>query len=360
MTQRVKISSIIQNQVPEYVKEEYPLAVEFLRQYYTSLEGEGNTYDILQNIDHYVNVDNLVNYETTTNLLINVSYFDDTIFVTSTAGFPEKNGLIKINDEIILYKSKTTNSFVNCVRGFSGVTSYSSIQNPEELVFSESDSSEHTANDLVENLNANLLKEFFRKLKTLVAPGFENKDFFSGLNESLFVKQSGDFYRSKGTDTSFKILFGALYGKKVEVIKPKDYLIEPSAAQYRITRDFVVEAIEGDPITLVNTTLYQDEGVFKKSSGTITNVEKILRGDKTFYVVSLDFEYNRDISVTGTVFGDFNIHPKTKVTNTVSTFDTTIDVDSTVGFPTSGDLIFTLDNGSQFLVNYTSKSINQF
>ena len=102
MTQRVKISSIIQNQVPEYVKEEYPLAVEFLRQYYTSLEGEGNTYDILQNIDHYVNVDNLVNYETTTNLLINVSYFDDTIFVTSTAGFPEKNGLIKINDEIIL------------------------------------------------------------------------------------------------------------------------------------------------------------------------------------------------------------------------------------------------------------------
>ena len=360
MTQRVKISSIIQNQVPEYVKEEYPLAVEFLRQYYTSLEGQGNTYDILQNIDHYVDVDNIVNYQSSTNLLIDVTYSDDTIFVISTDGFPERDGLVKINDEIVLYKTKTSNSFINCIRGFSGISAYKTVNNPEELVFEQTSVQEHIANDVVENLSANLFKEFFRKLKTLVAPGFEDKEFFSGLNESLFVKQSGDFYRSKGTDTSFKILFGALYGKKVQVIKPKDYLIEPSAAEYRITRDFVVEALDGDPLALVNTTLYQDEGVLKKSSGTVTNVERILRGDKTFYVISLDFEYNRDINVSGTIFGDFNIHPKTKATTVVPVGATTIDVDSTVGFPQSGELIVRLENDLNFIISYTSKSINQF
>lgn len=360
MTERVKISSIIQNQVPEYVKDEYPLAVEFLRQYYTSLEGQGNIYDILQNIDHYVDVDNLINYKTSTNVLVEVTYFDDVIFVNSTEGFPEKNGLIKINNEIIFYKTKTNNSFVNCIRGFSGITAYQAIDNPEELVFEQTSVEEHFSGDLVENLSANLLKEFFRKLKTLIAPGFEDKDLFTGINESLFLKQSGDFYRSKGTDASFKILFGALYGKKVQVIKPKDYLIEPSAAEYRITRDFVVESIQGDPLTLVNTTLYQDEGFLKKSNGTITNVERILRGDKTFYVISLDFEYNRDINVSGTIFGDFNIHPKTKTTTVTPIGASVLDVDSTVGFPDSGELVISLSDELEFIVTYTSKSINQF
>jgi hypothetical protein len=58
---RIKISSIIQNQLPEFVKEEFPLVSEFLSQYYISLESKGHTSDILQNIDQYIKVDNLTN-----------------------------------------------------------------------------------------------------------------------------------------------------------------------------------------------------------------------------------------------------------------------------------------------------------
>ena len=360
MITRVKVNNIIQNQVPEYIKEEYPLVVEFLRQYYLSLENQGNPYDILQNIDRYVKIDELVGKTKTITLLTDTDYADQTIFVNSTAGFPDKNGLIKINNEIVFYKEKTVNSFINCTRGFSGIESYKSPTDPGELVFSDTETEAHLQGDTVENLFYGLFIEFLRKLKSLVAPGFEDKDLFSDLNQATFIKQSGDFYRSKGTDTSFRILFGALYGKKVEVIKPKDYLIEPSAAQYRITRDFVVEAIEGDPLQLVNRTIYQDNGFLKKSSGTVTNVEKILRGDKTYYVLSLDFEYDRDINVTGTIFGDFDIHPKTIVTNNINPESTVIDVDSTVGFPDSGELIFNLDNDLTFSVFYQSKSLTQF
>ena len=358
---RVKISSIIQNLVPEYVKENYPLSVEFIRQYYKSLDSEGGVLDLLQNIDKYVDVDHLVNYVSDTTLTQEIIFSDDTINVVSTQGFPDTWGLIKINDEIICYEKKTDTQFINCYRGFSGITSYKSQDNPEELVFSTSDIAEHSFNDVVLNLNANLLSQFFKKLKVLITPGFEDKDFFSQLNKSLFVKQSGDFYRAKGTDSSFKILFGALFGKSVEVIRPRDFLIEPSAAQYRITKDLVVEAIEGNPENLVNSTLYQDDdGVLSNSSGVITKVEKILRDDKTYYVLSLDYDYNKDISVSGSVFGDFNIHPKTKIVNEINELSYVIDVDSTVGFPENGELVVDLENGVSFVINYQSKSINQF
>ena len=360
---RVKISSIIQNLVPEYVKESYPLAVEFLRQYYVALDSEGGVLDLLQNIDKYVDVDNLVNYSSDTTITQEVLFSDDVVNVVSTRGFPDNWGLIRINDEIITYEKKTDTQFINCYRGFSGITSYKSQDNPEELTFSSSDIAEHVIGDKVENLNGNLLNEFFKKLKVLITPGFENKDLFSELNTSLFVKQSGDFYRAKGTDSSFKILFGALFGKPVEVIRPRDFLIEPSAAQYLITKDLVVEVIEGNPEKLVNSTLYQDEDEFLyNSSGTINKVEKIIRGDNTYYVLSLDYDANKNVpgSGNGNVFGDFNIHPKTKIVNDLNQFSSIIDVDSTVGFPESGELLVNLTNGISFVIKYESKSINQF
>ena len=55
---RIKINKVVANQLPGFVKEEFPLVGEFLSQYYLSLEGQGSTLDILQNIDQYVKVDN--------------------------------------------------------------------------------------------------------------------------------------------------------------------------------------------------------------------------------------------------------------------------------------------------------------
>ena len=56
---RVKISSLVDNQLPSFVRDDHPLVGEFLSQYYLSLEGQGSTLDIVKNIDQYVKVDNL-------------------------------------------------------------------------------------------------------------------------------------------------------------------------------------------------------------------------------------------------------------------------------------------------------------
>ncbi len=60
---RIKISSIVENQLPQFVLEEFPLVSEFLSQYYTSLESQGNVSDILQNIDQYIKVDDSIMME---------------------------------------------------------------------------------------------------------------------------------------------------------------------------------------------------------------------------------------------------------------------------------------------------------
>jgi hypothetical protein len=370
---RIKIKSIVQNQLPEYVKDEFPLVEEFLSQYYVSLEEKGNASNIIQNIDQYVKIDYLANLIQNTFLTSDVSIVSGTITVDSTYGFPETNGIILIDDEIILYKSKTENEFLQCVRGFSGITSYKNI-NTDELIFKSTSASSHSyqinADERrpVVNLSVLFLIEFFNKLKSQITPGFESNEFYEDLNEKLFLKQSINFYQSKGTQESFRILFGALYGVNAKVILPRDYLFQPSDAQYRITEDLVVESIDGNPEELINGTLYQDENEnFSAARGTISEVEKIIRGENIYYRISLDSGYDKDIDVFGSIKSKFKIHPKTKITSDISSGSSYIDVDSTIGFPDSGTLIVDLITTVNFTdlittiqINYTSKVANQF
>ena len=152
---RVKIQSIVENQLPNFIAEENPLLVDFLKQYYVSQEYPGAASDLIQNIDKNIKLDEIFNSTNSCLLSEDVGYNDTTIRVSTstdkegnillgTEGFPDRYGLIKINDEIITYTSKTDNTFEGCVRGFSGVTSYSKPNNPEELVFSTSNIAKHT------------------------------------------------------------------------------------------------------------------------------------------------------------------------------------------------------------------------
>jgi len=358
---RIQISSVVEGQLPEFVREEFPLVSEFLTQYYLSLESLGGTTDILQNIDQYVKIDNLTNLTDSTSLSSDVTFFDSIINVESTYGFVDKYGLLLIDEEIITYTGKTSTSFTGCIRGFSGTTSYQSKTNPDQLVFTETNTNDHSSGSIVRNLSILFLKEFFKKIKKQINPGFSDREFYSGLDERLFVKQSKDFYSTKGTNTSFEILFRALYGKDVEIIKPRDFLIQPSDAQYSITKNLIVEAIEGDPLELQNTTIYQDStDFFIGARGTVIHVEKITRGYKDYYILNLDYSSTKDINLQGTVFGNFSIHPKTQTTTSVSLNSSILDVDSTIGFPNNGTLIAQLSNGTTLSINYDSKTITQF
>jgi len=358
---RVKISSIVQNQLPEFVQSTFPLAGNFLKQYYISAEYQSAPADILNNIDQYVKIDNIINSVGFTTLSSDVLSYETDIFVDSTNGFPSEYGLIQIDSEIITYTGTSSTSFTGCVRGFSGITTYNQSSKTDELIFVDTESADHSSGSVVVNLSVLLFQQFYEKTKKQIAPGFEGRSFYEEVDDRLLIKQLKDFYTSKGTDSSFKLLFNALYGQPVNVIKPRDYLIQPSDAQYRITQNLVVEALEGDPLGLLNKTLYQDELYsFQEAQGTIALVEKFTRGDKDYYTIGLDFDYNKDLTVKGTVLGKFSVHPTTRTTRSVSIGSTFLDVDSTVGFPNSGTIIAELDNGTSLTIDYGSKTLTQF
>ena len=93
-----------------------------------------------------------------TTLYSGISSTTDSIQVFSTKGFPDQYGLFKIDDEICTYTGLTTNTFTGVIRGFTGITSYRTDLNTEELLFEESNQASHDSGKEVKNLSFNFLK----------------------------------------------------------------------------------------------------------------------------------------------------------------------------------------------------------
>ena len=348
---RVKIQQIIQNQVPEFLLSESPKAVDFLRQYYISQEYQGGPVDVVENLDQYLKVDNLskevINGKTS--LKASVNQTSDIIVVDSTKGFPNQYGLLKIDDEIITYTGITTNSFTGCIRGFSGITTYRQVNNPEELEFSTSQAGIHTSGVEVKNLSSLFLQEFYNKIKYTFVPGLENTSLTPNLDVSNFIKEARSLYQSKGTEESFKILFRVLYDEDVSVVDLESFLSKPSSAKFSRREILVVESISGDPLKLVGQTIRRTTDT--RTQGSVSEVEIISRDNRTYYKLSLFIGYNDEERGEG----NFSITGNSKVLEPVSVGSSIISVDSTIGFAQTGTLI----SGSN-LISYTNKSVNQF
>ena len=349
---RVKVQQIIESQLPSFILEESPNASEFLKQYYISQEYQGGSIDIAENLDQYLKIENLtpeVVVDSST-LSSSISSSDSEIQVSSTKGFPKQYGLLKIDDEIITYTGISGNTFTGCIRGFSGITSYHQDLNQEELTFTSSSAASHASNSSVQNLSSLFLKEFYQKLKYTIAPGLEKTDFASELNVGNFLKQLNSFYKAKGTDESFRILFNVLYNENPKVINLEEFLIKPSSSIYERQEVVIVEVISGDnPLNLLGQTVKKSTD--DNTSASVSSIEPFNRNSEQYYKLYL-FVGNNEFSA---IEGNFSITPNTKTVSVSSVSSSVITVDSTLGFPQSGTLV----SGNN-TITYSDKSINQF
>ena len=352
---RVKVSHVIESQVPEFLSQESPLFVSFLKAYYKSQEHQSGVDDLANNLSKYRQIE-AFNAETlvvSTTLTDNVYAGDSTLTVTSTTGWPDSYGLLKIDNEIITYTSKTDTTFVGCARGFSGIDQISKTDAAEFLNFAETNAEVHLIGATVQNLSNLFLQTFFTKFKTEFLPGFENRSFISGTSVTNVLTRAKDFYMSKGTDSSYQILFKLLYGEDIELIKPIENTIVPSDNVYFKTKHVLVENLfGGQPLETIGNFLYQDIAGIGTASASIYNVEYRPINQVDFYEISLD----------STSFdGSFQVPGKTKALEATAAEAPTLVVDSTVGFGQSGTLLVKPRDGANFLtLNYTDKTINQF
>jgi len=138
MTQKIqvnKVSRAIREQVPEFIDREDPQFVKFLELYYKSQEKTGLSYNILNNLSNYLNIDeyDLRLIDSGSYLLEDVAVDDTTIVVEDVYGFVEENGTIKIDDEIIFYEKATKSPNVAITDGISYsafVDRWVELQNP--------------------------------------------------------------------------------------------------------------------------------------------------------------------------------------------------------------------------------------
>jgi hypothetical protein len=361
LEKRVKIQTVIEQQLPDFVNSENQRLGDFLKTYYKSTEYQGGSIDILDNIDQYVKVGTYTSIVDYTTLTSDANSTDITVNVLSTNGWPDSYGLLKIDNEIISYTGKTNTSFTGCIRGFSGITSYRGLNGPDELIFESSLADDHINETKVINLSSLFLKEFFKKLKTQFLPGFEDRELNKKLNVANFIRQSKDFYTSKGTENSFEILFNALYDERVKVLKPQENLFTPSDAGYQRVLQLNVEPIIGNIGDLSTKTIYQENSNGNIIAyGSVVDVENIKRDGKEFYRINVDYNEDKDIVTYGSLYGKFVVDPQTKVIDNVSSGSTFINVESTIGFAKTGELYVTYSNGSVGIVTYSSKNISQF
>ena len=363
---KVKIANILGSQIPDFIQADNPLFKEFLTQYYESEEHDyGTTYlaehisslkkistvsDISLVEKQTVNVPNGIAPESPVIISSLIYAYDDVINVNQTTGFPDKYGLLKIDNEIITYTGKTSTSFTGCVRGFSGISAIETEGNPEFLTFSDTNAASHVANSVVVNLSFLFISEFYKKFRYHFLPGLEGKSFNYGLNVENILSRARDFYSSKGTDASLQILFQVLYGEQVDIIKPFDQTFMPSEAEWDVTDDIVVESLGGDPLNLVGVKIYQDSFTNPTASGAVSNVTTKFLGNKKYYQISFS---------KGTIESKFKVSTKTKVVGTASTTEV-LTVDSTVGYGDTGNFYYLNADSAYALAEYTSKSSNQF
>ena len=108
---RVKISHLIESQIPEFLNQESPLFKSFLEQYYESQEHQSGMTDLASNLAEYRKI-GAFNDETliaSTTLAVSCFAGDSTLTVVSTDGWPDTYGLLKIDNEVITYTGNTSN-----------------------------------------------------------------------------------------------------------------------------------------------------------------------------------------------------------------------------------------------------------
>ena len=240
--------------------------------------------------------------------------------------------------------------FKNCKRGVSGVSSYDIRGNQVFTTEAQSIQSSHEIGVTIENLDSLFSKTLYERFVSQFLPDADID--YTKINAPQIIKTIKDFYVSKGTKTATEYLFKVLFSEDVDVSYPKDELIKPSAATWSVDTIIRVELISGSPVDILDSQLFQYADDVDTSVGNavclVENVIAINTGVGTIYELSISEE---------TLEGKFSIPYKTTLVEPLTTTESIITVDSTIGWPERNGIIIMGDNER---IQYKEKSLNQF
>lgn len=353
-----QISSLIEDQLPGFIVAQYENFQKVLENYYEHLESPGNPLDIITNLTTYHDIDNyeknLLQERTTLSTYLNSTA--TTIIVEDASSFPEKNGYIKIGDEICFYKERTQTEFLEVSRGVSGTTELGDLYSSSKFVSSESAS--HQSGVSVDNLSNLFLYAIVKSFEKQYLESFPQDYLKENVDKRTLIKNISNFYKVKGTDKSIRFIFNTIVSKSADDVPttyfPKNSTLKASTSDWDSQFAVQAEILSGDINWLTGQTIVQqgDNNVaLDYASASVEN----------FYSVDSDDGkqlYNLIVNPTS-VNSDFVVPQKTVLTRSIApalTTGDTITVDSTFGWSDRNGVI--VINGE--VIKYEGKNARQF
>ena len=293
---------------------------------------------------------------------------EDVLELVDGYGFPEENGVILIDDEVILYRKREGNRCFDLQRGASATTILPTLRSRGEYVRTEP--ADHYAGSVVVNLSVLFLVSLLDTIHKTYAEDIDSSRVAPEINRSTLLQNIKDFFRSKGSKLGIKALFKILFAENdVEVFYPGDRMINPSESTWSenlIIRTVPIPFVFADPEDNYTTpeNVIGSEILFKSYLDDELYARSYVDYSMTYqYEGQTQYELylNKD-----EFEGDCPVNTFTYLTRKLfiagygapvdERKDTlTITVESTLGFPDQG-VVF-IDNEA---IYYTSKTPNQF
>lgn len=347
----LKVSTSIEGQVSQYFAQQYPTFIAFLKEYYAFLETNGNPLDIIGNVGDLINIDTYTGVSTYGILSDDITSTSTEIEVYEHGVYPPTDGLLKIDDEVILYKRCTLvgsgetarTKFIGCTRGYT----YNDLDLDGKLTSNvPTVAAPHAANSravnqtfafflfILERIRGNYLIDFPKNVL---------QDNIETINIDTVLKHIKDFYLSKGTPKSISFYFKFLYQEVASITNYRDLLMASSDAIYQNKEIIRIETLDNYNLgTLADNGAILVQGVKEFPVQTVENV---------FSYASQIFELE--------IANGKNIIPTnfTKVVTTVREIQGNyyVYVDSTYNFPDEGELRI-----GDKIYSYIDRELNYF
>jgi len=300
-----KISNLITSQVPDFVLEDHPKFVEFLKTYYTFMEAAELVVTSVETTDG-------IRLETETNqknnLLLDGSRLESekTILDAGDKIILESSSYGKfVKGEIIIGQTSKATSIVLTEdldnRRLFIVAQDKFIQG-ETLLGSSSNASAiinnyrpNPVNNIQELLNFRdpdkAISNFLINFRNEFLSTFP-ENLNANVNKRNLIKNVKSLYQSKGTKKGNELFFRLLFNETAETIYPREQLLRVSDGKFTKNRILRSLELEGETLNLIGRTI---TGRTSNATAIVENISKFLIGSST---VS-EFVLNKD-SMLGT------------------------------------------------------------
>jgi len=333
-----KISTVVEGQIPEFIREDHHNFVEFVKSYYEFLEQVTPPVDIPLLVDNpnkivytaynpygksafqvgeiieqYANDNDPTDVTASATVFASVATSTKAIVTVTTIG--GSLGRFLRNREII---GKTS--------GAKWWPAVNVTQSPTGTIQAAYDISN------IRDLDQ-MTTQYLKFIKREIASGLP-VNFTKGVDTRTALKNLRDFYQSKGTEHSFRLLFRLVFGEDIDIFLPKDIMLRPSVGEFeervvlRISppdRDSDVNGASRDETDIIGQLI---TGQISGATAIIERAQRILYAGSAFTEIDIsdkngtfiagellrvaytDFTTNQPIAIECTNYGtvtDINV-----------------------------------------------------